>query len=49
VFVAEDQSDVVGGDHLHANKLGGGDHVANRGYMVRGGAGGRGVATAMGR
>ena len=49
MFVAEDQSGVVGSDYLHANQLGGGDHVANCGYTVRGYAGGCGVAAAIGR
>jgi len=47
VFVAEDESGVVGSYDLHTNQLGGGDHVANCGYMVRGDAAGRAVAAAM--
>lgn len=35
---------VLGTGELHANQGGGGSHVANAGYMVRAGYGGRGVA-----
>ena len=46
-FVAEDEGRVVGTYYLHANQRGGGDHVANCGYMVSADAAGRGVASAM--
>jgi ribosomal protein S18 acetylase RimI-like enzyme len=38
---------IVGTYYLRANNAGGGAHVANCGYMVAGGATGRGVARAM--
>ena len=38
---------VLGTGELHANQGGGGSHVANAGYMVRAGYGGRGVARAL--
>ena len=47
VFVAEDGGRIVGTYYLHANNRGGGDHVANCGYMVAPAANGRGVARAM--
>jgi ribosomal protein S18 acetylase RimI-like enzyme len=51
VFVAEralpDGRDVVGTYYLRANQAGGGDHVANCGYMVSAQAAGQGVARAM--
>jgi ribosomal protein S18 acetylase RimI-like enzyme len=47
VFVAEDGGEVLGSYYLRANHKGGGDHVCNCGYMVRGDATGRGVARAM--
>jgi ribosomal protein S18 acetylase RimI-like enzyme len=47
VFVAEDESGVIGTYYLRANRHGGGAHVANCGYMTASDAGGRGVATAM--
>jgi ribosomal protein S18 acetylase RimI-like enzyme len=47
VFVAEDAGAIVGTYYLRANQRGGGDHVANCGYMVATGATGRGVARAM--
>jgi len=47
VFVAEDGSAIVGTYYLRANTKGGGDHVANCGYMVAPAAYGRGVARAM--
>src|SRR5258707_13214719 len=34
VFVAEDAGHIVGTYYLRANQRGGGDHVANFGYMV---------------
>jgi ribosomal protein S18 acetylase RimI-like enzyme len=47
VFVAEDVTGIVGTYYLRANQRGGGDHVANCGYMVAPQAAGRGVARAM--
>ncbi|MEQ4519353.1 GNAT family N-acetyltransferase [Pseudarthrobacter sp. B907] len=38
---------VLGTGELHPNQGGGGSHVANAGYMVRAGYGGRGVARAL--
>jgi ribosomal protein S18 acetylase RimI-like enzyme len=47
VFVAEDDGAVVGTYYLRANNRGGGQHVANCGYVVASEAFGRGVARAM--
>ncbi len=48
VFVAEDAvAGVIGTYYLKANQKGGGDHVANCGYMTHAQAAGRGVARAM--
>ena len=47
VFVAEDDSGVVGTYVLRANQQGGGAHVANCGYMTAGHSTGKGVARAM--
>jgi ribosomal protein S18 acetylase RimI-like enzyme len=47
VFVAEDNSEIVGTYFLQANQRGGGAHVANCGYMTAPCATGRGVARAM--
>lgn len=47
VFVAEDAGAVIGTYYLRANNRGGGDHVANCGYMVATDVSGRGVARAM--
>jgi ribosomal protein S18 acetylase RimI-like enzyme len=47
VFVAEDEGTIVGSYYLRANNRGGGQHVANCGYIVAPGAFGRGVARAM--
>ena len=49
VAVGRGESDgvVLGTGELHANQAGGGSHVANAGYMVRAGYGGRGVARAL--
>ena len=44
VFVAQDKGAIVGTYYLRANQRGGGSHVANCGYIVAGGAWGRGVA-----
>ena len=46
-FVAEDQGRIVGTYYLRANRAGGGDHVANCGYMTHAEARGKGVARAM--
>ncbi len=50
VFLACDRGDgdVVGTYFLRANKKGGGDHVANAGYVTAMGHEGRGIARAMG-
>jgi ribosomal protein S18 acetylase RimI-like enzyme len=47
VFVAEDGGAIVGTYYLRANTKGGGDHVANCGYMVAPDAYGRGIAQSM--
>jgi ribosomal protein S18 acetylase RimI-like enzyme len=47
VFVAEVDGALVGTYFIQANQLGGGDHVANCGYMTAAHATGRGVARAM--
>jgi L-amino acid N-acyltransferase YncA len=47
VFVAAAAGRVVGSYYLRANQAGGGDHVANAGYVVHPDARGRGVARAM--
>lgn len=47
VFVAEDESGILGTYYLQANQGGGGRHVANCGYMVSPKAQGKGVAAAM--
>jgi ribosomal protein S18 acetylase RimI-like enzyme len=47
VFVAVDDDDVLGTYFLRANAKGGGDHVANAGYITAERAQGRGVARAM--
>lgn len=46
-FVLEDEARLLGSYFLRANQAGGGDHVANGGYMVDPAARGRGVARAM--
>ncbi len=46
-FVAEDEGRIHGTYYLRANQFGGGDHVANCGYMTDAAAAGRGVARAM--
>jgi hypothetical protein len=43
-FVAEDGGRIVGTYYLRSNQAGGGDHVANCGYMTDTVAVGRGVA-----
>ena len=47
VYVAGDGGRMVGTYYLQANQRGGGDHVANCGYMVAGDATGRGIARTM--
>jgi ribosomal protein S18 acetylase RimI-like enzyme len=47
VFVLEEQGAILGTYFLQANRLGGGSHVANCGYMTASTATGRGVASAM--
>ncbi len=49
VFVAEAAGRVVGSYYLRANQPGGGDHVANAGYVVLPAARGQGMARAMGK
>jgi GNAT superfamily N-acetyltransferase len=46
-FVAEDDAHVLGTYYLRANQAGGGDHVANCGYMTSSQAQGRGIARLM--
>jgi L-amino acid N-acyltransferase YncA len=46
-FVAEDGANVLGTYYLRANQAGGGDHVANCGYMTATVAQGRGIARLM--
>lgn len=47
VFVAEENSEIVGTYYLKANSTAGGAHVANCGYMTGPWAWGRGIARAM--
>ncbi len=47
VFLAEDAREAAGTYYLRANNQGGGDHVANCGYVVAPSFMGRGVARAM--
>jgi ribosomal protein S18 acetylase RimI-like enzyme len=47
VFVAVENAAVLGTYFLHANQKGGGNHVANCGYITAPHATGRGVARAM--
>src|SRR5262249_13814168 len=46
-FVAEEEANILGTYYLRPNQPGGGDHVANCGYMVHPAAAGRGVARRM--
>ena len=46
-FVAEEDGRILGTYYLRANQLGGGDHVANCGYITASGATGRGIARRM--
>ena len=47
VSVADEAGQIVGTYYLRANQRGGGDHVANAGYMTSPHAMGRGIARAM--
>lgn len=47
VFMAEDGGQPVGTYYLRTNQKGGGNHVANCGYVSAPGAQGRGIARAM--
>ncbi|MEO8368262.1 MAG: GNAT family N-acetyltransferase [Candidatus Solibacter sp.] len=47
VFVAELDAEIAATYYLHANQRGGGNHVANCGYMTAAWAAGRGLARAM--
>ena len=47
VFVAEDKGQILGTYFLRANQRGGGDHVANCGYMTAPWVSGRGIARTM--
>jgi ribosomal protein S18 acetylase RimI-like enzyme len=46
-FVAEDKAKILGTYYLRANHAGGGDHVANCGYMTSTQAQGQGIARLM--
>jgi ribosomal protein S18 acetylase RimI-like enzyme len=46
-FVAEEDGRLLGTYYLRANQLGGGDHVANCGYITASDATGRGVGRRM--
>ena len=47
VLVAEEDGAILGTYYIRANQAGGGDHVANAGYMTAAVARGKGVARAM--
>lgn len=47
VFVAQEDSEILGTYYLRANQRGGGAHVANCGYMTAPWAFGKGIARAM--
>lgn len=47
VYLATDEQAVLGSYFLRADKAGGGDHVANAGYITAERARGRGIARAM--
>ncbi len=47
VFVAETDGQVVGTTYLRANRPGPGAHVANAGFMVASGVGGRGIGQVL--
>jgi ribosomal protein S18 acetylase RimI-like enzyme len=46
-FVAQENGEILGSYFIRANQAGGGDHVANCGYMTRTTTRGSGVARAM--
>jgi ribosomal protein S18 acetylase RimI-like enzyme len=46
-FVAEDDGTILGTYYLRTNQAGGGDHVANCGYMTSSRAQGKGIARRM--
>ena len=46
-FVAEEEGRVLGASYVRANQLGGGNHIANCGYMTAPAARGRGIARAL--
>jgi len=46
-FVAEEDGRIIGTYYLRANQRGGGDHVANCGYVTAAAAVGRGIARQM--
>ena len=46
-FVAEHDGQILGTYYLRANQQGGGDHVANCGYVTAAGATGQGIARRM--
>jgi GNAT superfamily N-acetyltransferase len=47
VWVAEENDRIIGTYFLQANQLGGGDHVANAGFVTDRNTTGRGIATAL--
>jgi GNAT superfamily N-acetyltransferase len=47
VWIAEENDRILGTYFLQANQLGGGDHVANAGFITDRQATGRGIATAL--
>jgi ribosomal protein S18 acetylase RimI-like enzyme len=47
VWVAQDAGEILGSYYLRANQKGGGEHVANCGYMTARGSEGKGVARTM--
>lgn len=47
VFVAERDGEILGTYYLHPNQQGGGDHVANCGFMTAAAASGQGIACAL--
>ncbi|MGA7324356.1 MAG: GNAT family N-acetyltransferase [Rhodomicrobium sp.] len=47
-FVAEEDGQILGTYYLRSNQAGGGNHVANCGYMTAPAAQGRGIARLMG-
>ena len=48
VYVAENDGEIVGSYTLHANQSGGGEHVANAGFIVAASGRGQGIGRAMG-